>query len=170
MSLLILFGGSNVRIADVEVLAKDLIRIKFFDEMVVDDDYYNPETYTLVLEEGSGPSRVVEVLELKDDSKTALDVLLRVQNLTDGSRYRVFVGGDEGALTTRGGASYADKVGGAMQVYHTKLDALRRSVPKHYDTRPGSNLGGVLTAISLIDNEIGGGRRDDIEVARVFGG
>lgn len=161
MSLLILFDSGGIRITGLEVLSRKLVRVSFLDEMVINEKYYDPSTYTLQLVEGSGESIVKRVLTYQDESQTALEAILETQNLNDGNTYRLFVEG----LTSRAGKEYEDRDGNEFKVYRTKLDSILRSIPSHYDTRPGSNLGGLLTAIALSDNTIGGGRKDDIDVS-----
>lgn len=159
MSLLILFDGGEpgtpINIIDIDVLSTRLVRIEFDDEVVVDDNYNNPNNYSISVVEGSGPVEIDRVLAVNTD--TSLDIILVTQPMTHGTTYKV----SATDLSTRTGDIFA--LEGDYESRDTKVDSSLRSIPKHFDKRPESLLTSVLIATGRSDDIIGGSRSDDFD-------
>lgn len=160
MSLLILFGGGGVppelQFVDVDVLSRRLILLKLQDEVVVNADYFDINNYTISVVEGTGPVEIVRILPFKDGSRVTRDIIIETQPMTYGVTYSISI---NAVYNRTGVALIANDI--KIDSRFTKVDSILRSIPKHYDKRPTSNLAGVMLAIGRQDDLIGGSRDDD---------
>ncbi len=135
-------------VSSVEYLAADLIKVTFSESVVVNNAYKLVGNYTAVNDAGSWPVQQVIVPYNTD----VLDyVLLQISPQEVEVTYTITVAN----LTGRSGSSLEGT--SASWTYHrTKIDSLLASMPTMYDKRPTANIRGLLTAIALGDNGVGG--------------
>jgi hypothetical protein len=147
------FSFSVEELPVVEPLAEDVLEVVFERGVVVDAKFTDLTNYDIVVVSGTGDIAIRSVLA-PTDSRVTNKIILRVDKPTEGTHYRVSVTG----LSGRDGAV----VGGSSDFIgrRTKGGDMIRSMPSHYDTRVGSILGAVLTAIGIEDDIIGGSRSD----------
>lgn len=150
------FGSTEVELFDsfevlfAEPISASLIRIVLSEYAVVNNDYKNPNSYAITDFAGSYIP-VLNVLTPKDLSVNY--VLLRVRPQALGQSYGIVVTN----IMSRSGVVISDTVNSYWYLYNsTKTDSILASIPSIYDKSPGTDLNGILTAISLEDNLIGG--------------
>lgn len=160
MSLLILLDGGggvvSLELVDVDVLSRRLIRVELQDEVVINDDYFDTSNYAVSVVSGSGPVEITRILPFTDGSKVSRYIIIETQPMTYGTTYSV----ELVSVTNRAGVSLS-ATPKKFDARYTKGDSILRSIPKHYDKRPTSNLAGVMLAIGRQDDLIGGSRDDD---------
>src|SRR5690606_35330056 len=145
--------GSTTKVFEVDVLSQLIILIKWADEDVLDDAYYDVDNYELMVVDGVGEARVLRVLNVTKGN-TALHTAIITDRMTYGVRYRINVKGIHGrsGLTGEGSSEFISRA--------TKTDSILRSLPNHFDKRPESTIANILLAISRQDDLIGGSRKD----------
>ena len=151
----IVYGGTaaaNTTISKIEFVAKDLIRVIFVGDVVLDDQYYDINNYAITFV-GSADTdvNVRRVMAPTTDVKVASYVLLVTDRHAEGTRYSLTASN----LTGRNGTTV---VAAAKEATgrRTKVDAILSTLPSHYDKRPESVVRNVLTAIGWQDDLIGG--------------
>lgn len=159
MTLLILLGGEpqlDALVSDIEVYTRRTVRIKFTDEVVVNDAYNDINNYDISIVEGTGPVEVVSVLSTNES--TTLELILVTQPMTAGTTYSLAVT----QLFRRGGTTF--NLVGSFIYRDTKTDSALRSIPKHFDKRETSLIATLLTAIGRQDDLLGGSRNDILTI------
>ena len=155
----IVYGHLEFVVSSVDVLAKDLIRMNFSEDIVVNDAYKSAASYSVF--QTSDPLQqlaIRRVLQPQDGSLTVRDVILHIDGHTDGVLYSAKV---VGSLVGRlGGIVDPDGTTGQFFSRRTKMDTTLSIIPKHYSKRPTSEFRGVLQAIMDQDDIIGGSRND----------
>lgn len=138
-----------------DVLGNNLVVLYFDNEVLVNEIYLDPSSYSVTLYDGDGDD--VAVIEVLPVSEPALNrVYLRTSYHTAGATYQVTATG----LTTREGGPMAGDF--KFMSRRTKLDSMYSNLPAHFSNAPNSILKNILLAISLSDDIIGGSRDDDL--------
>lgn len=155
----IVYGHLEFVVSSIDVLAKDLIRMNFSEDIIVNNAYKARASYSVF--ESADPTKALairEVQEPKDGTLTTRESILHIDGHKDGVLYSVQVVGN---VTGRlGGVIDPDGTTGQFFSRRTKMDTALAVIPKHYSKRPGSEIRGVLQAIANQDDIIGGSRSD----------
>lgn len=147
------YGGDTAAIT-VTYIAQNLIRVDFIAELVVDDALYTVDNYSITFADGSGNTdvNIREVVEFKDDRTTTQHVLLLTDRHTRGTAYELTVTD----LRPRVGGTLPAATSAARTNRRTKVDTILQSLPSFYDRRPRAIIAGIMGAIGLEDERIGG--------------
>ncbi len=140
----------------MDVLAHNLILLRFDADLVVDSAYLDPTNYAVEVVDGSGPVAVRRVLRVND--LVSEEVILVTDRMTLGTTYRVYT---SASISARNGSPATTT--GLITSRDTKVDSILRSLPKHFDKTPESTIASLLTAVARQDELIGGGRSDLFE-------
>ena len=144
--------SADFSISAVEPIAKDLIRIFFSKDIVINDAFLDINNYSLTQTLDSLPIEIKEVVPPnKDGSVVARYVLLRTVRLREEIQYAATVTN----LSSRGGGENLTSLF-LWRYSRTKTDFMLASFPEVYDHRVTSNIRQLMTAVSLADNRIGG--------------
>jgi len=133
----------------VTQITQTIIRFDLSTFVVVNDAYYDISNFTVTAQNGADPIKALHILPVNDIATTTLFLVTSFSEL--GGEYVVAITG----LSTKRGAPVA--VTGNYRSLRTKTDSLIRSVPSHYDARPGTIVSALLGAIGSEDSRIGGG-------------
>jgi len=151
----VVYGGllnPDTTITKIEFVAKDLLRVLFVGDVVINSAYLNPDNYVITFAgSASTDVNVRRVIDPQTTSRVANYVLLVTDRHADGTRYSLTASG----LTGRNGnvvVATPKEANGRR----TKVDAILSTLPNHYDKQPGAVLREVLTAIGWQDDLIGG--------------
>lgn len=154
-------------------IAKDVIKVEFQDPVAITDSLMRPESYVISLLEGRYATMVDQVLPIVKGQNAATtevylklhprvkfqsDYLLRIPSVPlDFPEPTLF----EEDITTTMLRSPDGTILGEMSSdwthHRTKVDSVVDNVAPSYNTALGSNLRSILQAITVSDEEIGGG-------------
>lgn len=136
----------------VRVITKTQIILTFQREYVINDDLLDPSNYWI---ESDGPSSTnidAVLVEAGNDRASSNSVLLTVQTMTSGVLYTISAQQiiDVNGITvdTLSTISWPFRV--------TKVQNMLSKLPRHFDLDSESTLRGLVTAIALVDDQIGG--------------
>lgn len=157
------YGSAVITTYTASFIKSNVIEVVASPAVVVDSKYYDLGNYTISTVSGT-PIVLRKVLPNYTDSKIAGKIYILTDNADEGS---VFVLSISGLSLRDSTVSFTTQT--VELIYNrTKNDSLTHSVPSHYDMSVGSNIGHVLTAISLSDEEMFGVkdyiRRDPLPV------
>lgn len=151
-----------VHLTSVRYIGQTYLRLHLNTQVIVNEDYLNPENYTLFLREDSpvpgDEVRVVRVFPPSQDVLVADYIYVETTRHTEGATYDVSFTRLQ-TLDGVNGAGLGGSVGYAARV--TKTMIALKNVPSHFDKRLDSLLHALVTAISLQDDTIGGSRSDE---------
>lgn len=139
----------------IEFIREDLVKVTLDYEVLLNEAYFDVSNYTIALAGGDGSSAIVvrAILKPSDDSvKTSDTIYIRTGPLQRGVEYELYIAG----LTSSSTGTVVDNLTVPRTYRRTKVDSILSSCPSHFDKRPGSILGGLMTAIGISDNKIGG--------------
>ena len=140
-------------ITSIEVVHPRLVRLIFSSAVSVDSAFYDINNYEIgIVNGGVTDANPVRILTpYKTDSSEAklstTEVFVVTQPLTIGTNYSFTVSG----LTGLSSSSSLNRL-----ARRTKTQSAIRSLPPHFDSNFDSNIAGILTAISMSDDLIGG--------------
>ena len=144
--------GSPGALISVDVITKTQILLTFERVYVINDDLLNPDNYSIIT---SGPVNTninVVSVEAGNDRAATNSVLLTTQTMVSGVTYTITAQNleDVGGIlvNTNSSVSWEFRV--------TKMQNALTKLPSHFNTLPGSTLRGIMTAIALVDDRIGG--------------
>lgn len=132
-------------------VAADVICLRFTDPVAVTPAYYDPASYAVTRVGDPAPLTVLDVLPVLGHQSQL--VYLHVRPLVSGVRYQAAIAGNV-LYTTQGVAIPACQV--RWTQHRTKTDSVVGSMAAWYDLRSRSNLRGVVEAITISDEQIGG--------------
>jgi hypothetical protein len=143
-------GYSLIKISSIFVVAENLIELQFSDSLVVLDDYLNPNTYSIL----DDALKAVQVSSVLDPGTTmSTSVFLVTKGLSSSKSYQLNIG--VGILFDRNGKSL-DAQHVAWTMHRTKVDSTVNSLAKFYNTRSRGVIRGLIEAIMISDEKIGG--------------
>jgi hypothetical protein len=149
--------GSVLAFDSADVLAADLILVRFNEPLKVNTALKDPANW-IVTPDGAG--QAVRVLSVRPGLNVVgtREILLEVTPFTVGEIYTVtastsFINLDSEVLTIPFNT-------GKFKGRDTKIDSMVKSRPRMYDTRVSSLLRNILNAIGREDDLIGGSRND----------
>lgn len=148
-------SGDSARIVFV---ARNLLRVEFIADVIVNDALYDPTNYTIVNDDSSEEIGVRSVVQYQDDRTVVDHVLLLTDRHTADQVYTLTVSN----LTSRAGVTLGTLTTAPRTNTNTKVDSILASVPSFLDRRPGSVVASLLTAVGLEDERIGGAVRERI--------
>jgi len=138
----------SINITDIIVISKDSIRLEFSGSLAVDSNLLNAENYQITPATGIYVDSV-----LRPSGSYTTNVQLLVRGLQEDQEY-VLTLADEELRAING--DYVDETFLEWTHRKTKTDLMISSISPAYDTRKRSNIRGVLEAITISDEEIGG--------------
>ena len=136
--------------ADIVVVAEDIIKLTFSEELAVEQFLLSKYSYSIDSLGDAYPVVVKQVLV--PEGPTTLNLFLQVSKLAPGGTYKITV---SATLYQKSGipvAPYAK----VWNHHRTKVDAVIAGLADLFDTRERSNLRGLLEAIMISDELIGG--------------
>jgi hypothetical protein len=142
---------SPARISSIFVVQEFLLRLDFTYELAITPELLDPANYSLVPTRPVGAVEVVEVLP--PDGETTTKVFLKVNGLKLDQYYSVSIEG--GYIKDREGRALSD-LQYTWRMRRTKMDVTVAALPTLYDVRKRTTIGGILEAIMISDEEIGG--------------
>lgn len=147
--------GPTPNVLSVDVLTSTLIRFNLDAPIIVDDAFRALDNYIVVNEDYTQELIIKRVLP-PVGARTTTEVLVVIDRMTDGTKYLAGLKELTSAegLGVTGIANFFGRV--------AKAEVMLKGAPSHFDTRPDSLIGSVLTAIGLSDDKIGGTRSDDL--------
>lgn len=138
-----------------DMLGDDVVVLYLNDTVVVNSAFLDKTNYTISVLEGSGAISIRNILPPKT-ALTTNKIIIELDKPTKGTKYQILVSN----LTTPSNTSVT---GPAKFIgRRTKLATMLRGLAPHWDTRPTSLLRGLLAAVSIEDDRIGGSRSDDL--------
>lgn len=141
---------STASIGSVFVLARDLIKINISGtELSLTSSYFDTDNYSIVSLVTSNSVAVKQVLPVSGYS--ADSILLSVKGMTIGEQHQVSVSGLRDIV---GKSILATSF--TFTPKRTKLDTVVDSLSKMYAVRNRGNLRGLIEAVTISDEEIGG--------------
>lgn len=140
-------------IESVFTVAQDVLKITFSSPAVVTRSFRSPSSYQILDLNGNVVASVVEILPVYEDSKVTTQLWVKVTGLVPGLRY-VFSVRDEVLFDATGHPYAAMTYSWLMN--KTKVDLVLSSFSGMYSTKERGTLRGILEAIMLSDEEIGG--------------
>lgn len=138
-------------ISNIFVVRESLIRVDFDSELAVTSALLDPVNYSITPLRPVGSVYVLDVLPL--DTKVTNYIFLSVRGLKLDQFYSINIPAD--TLKDRSGRT----IGSIQHVWkmrRTKVDTTIASLPKMYDTKSRSTIVGILEAIMISDEKIGG--------------
>lgn len=150
-----------IDVTAVDIITPKLVKITYNTTVVCDPSYFDINSYSVVVQEtGAIEAKPVRVLQLYNDNLDTKRLssnftLLVMDNLTEGTRYQFTV---NGVRTTQGLIMASTPY--SREKVKTKTQVTTRLLPSHFDTRPDSLIGSILTAITIQDDLIGGARKE----------
>ena len=143
-------GFSSIKISNVFVVAENLIELQFSDVLVVLDGYLDPSTYTIV----DSFLKEIQVTSILDPgSSVSSSIFLVTKGLSSSGSYQLNI--NSGILFDRNGKSLdAQQITWSM--HRTKVDSTIDSLAKFYNTRSRGVIRGLIEAIMISDEKIGG--------------
>lgn len=146
-------GFFGVGVEDVEIVHTNLVRVRFTDQVVVNDTFTNTDNYLLADETG------VQIISLREvrvpTTELTREVLLVTDPMPAGLSFYLTIFN----LTLRDGSPVLlTQV--KKEVYLTKVSSMLNALPSHLDARPGQPLRVFLEALGLSDERIGGARNE----------
>lgn len=136
----------------VKVITKTQILLTFQREYVINADLLNPTNFLI---ESDGPTSTyidVVLVEAGNDRASTNSVLLTVQTMVSGVVYTIsaqqIIDVNGVTVDTLSTISWPFRV--------TKVQNTLNKLPRHFDLSSESTLRGIVTAISLVDDQIGG--------------
>ena len=146
--------GSSLSVNQIDVVGKNLLTVFFTVEVVVNSTYLDTATYSIVRQTAGDDITVRSVLLPENDIKVINHVQLEVSQHSVGTRYELTATD----MTTTGGA--VTSTSGEFLSTRTKTDVMMASVPRHFNANTASTVRGVIEAIGVMDDLIGGSRND----------
>jgi hypothetical protein len=141
---------SVVSIDNVFVVSRDVIKINLSGSLSVAYGYFDTNSYAVTPLSILDSVLVQEVLPVQGVSSDA--VFLKVRGLILGERYSVTLSGDLFDIT---GLPFTEDAV-TFTVRRTKMDTAVDSMARMYNVRRRGNIRGVLEALMISDEEIGG--------------
>lgn len=142
---------STVKVSQILVVAEDSIRLVFTGNVVKSDTYLNPSSYELVDLDGTEQPTVDSVYPV--DDQTPGHVTLGTKGLRAGKRYSIEIG----RHTVYDGNGYPlTDILEKFLMRRTKTDSALQGAARRFNKKIGGDLRGVLEAVMISDEEIGG--------------
>lgn len=141
---------SLIRISTVFVVAQDLLRLDFTGSLAIESTYLDKNSYSIVALDDPDTVTIEDILQPEGHSSKT--VFLKVRGLKLGKTYRITV---TSTLFEINGRSLP-QVTSTWKQRRTKLDSTIASMANMYNTRGRSNIRGLLEAIMISDETIGG--------------
>ncbi len=142
------------RLLGVDVISSDVIKLSFSHDLANNAALTTTANYTVV-NAGVPPVVVTGVVPVKTPSTDT--VYVKVRGTTPGATYTASVAN----LVSSAGLVLSDRSYSALfKSRITKTDSAMDNLPSMYSRDPTSLVGGLLFAITMSDDLIGGSRRD----------
>lgn len=165
----VVYGSSSAEIDAIDILDQNKIRVTFTNPVVINEALVDVENYVIEFSDNPGFTDV-EVLEVlpsvpdtsaPDKTQVSATTTTELELLTSyhspGQSYDITI---SNLLASDG--SGVPSVTNEAVARRTKVETILRSLPAHFDKRPGSNIRSTLTAIGIEDDRIGGSLIEDI--------
>jgi len=140
-----------VKISNVFVVSDDLIKIEFASSLATDSLYYLLSNYYITVLDGSPPVVVEQVLEAPKPKVPYVFIVVR--GLTQGGKYQFHIP-YKNLFAANG--TYIPEHTFSWSMRRTKVDSTRNSLARFYDTKSRSMIRGLIEAIMISDEKIGG--------------
>lgn len=145
-----IFVGT-ARIVDVFVVSKDLIKLEFSQSLAVEAKYYDLQNYAIT---ALGGAPAVVVLGVLDPAASKVpSVFVQVQGLIEGGVYQFHIPNQ--SLYSANGMYVPEHIV-TWTMRRTKVDSTRNSLARFYDTKSRGLIRGLIEAIMISDEKIGG--------------
>lgn len=146
-------------VTEAAIIAKDMIRLSFDDDMRVNDALSNTSSYTITPVGAGIAVSVTDVIAPPTGSVRVLYLVTTVGS-TD-TEYKVTITGN--LRSTNNQALNPDHT--FMRTRFTKTDSMIANTPNVYDTRPGSVYRSLIGAFGIENDLIGGSQSEVIRVS-----
>lgn len=153
--------SSNITASNVSIIHPRLIQFNLNVSVLVNEEFYNVENYSIILNGStSTDARPLKVLipyqtDSSEPSLTTSNISVVTQPLTVGSKYVFSL---SGLQMTDGSTLNSDP--SVRLSRRTKTQSMLRSLPQHFSINFGSNVAGILSAIGISDDLIGGNQNE----------
>lgn len=165
------YGPPGSTIASIDVLDRNIIIIEFNDFVIIDEDLLNPANYQIEFTDNPGFTDV--------ESRKVLPYIGGVATNVEGKTQQIPVVTTQIQLVTdyhSPGTSYTVTISNLNAVdgsgvpleptvaigRRTKTEEILKHMPRHYDNTPQSLVRGILTAMAIEDDRIGGSLKEPI--------
>jgi len=142
---------SAIQVDRIFIVQELLIRVDFTGELAIIPELLDPTNYSITPTRPIGDVTITGVLP--PDGTTTDKIFLQVLGLKLDQYYSLDIPG--GVLRDREGRSL-DTIQFTWRMRRTKMDVTVAGLPKLYDTRERTTVTGILEAIMISDEEIGG--------------
>jgi len=142
---------SIAKIKEIFVISEDLLQIEFTQDLAVIDSYFDLTSFSITPLGGAADVFIEGVLT-PIGAKTPY-LFLKIKGLRFGSQYQFNVSFQK--LHSSDGSWVAPQ-SGAWLMRRTKVDSMRASLARFYDTRSRGLIRGLIEAIMISDEKIGG--------------
>lgn len=143
--------STNISIDLVFVVASDVLRIELSSTVLNNIEYSNIANYTLQNLSGGSNGIVVRVIPV--DDRESDKIYLEVKNMSNGSRYKVTITNNIMRTASNSLVIFSAQ---KFTMHKTKVDSGILSFPRMYNTNVGSTLRGLIEAMMISDDQIGG--------------
>lgn len=141
---------SEVRVSQLLVVASDSIKLIFTGNVVTHSGYSEVSNYFITDLDATGSPAVLSVYPTA--KRVSTFVILEVRGLLEPGRYRLVV--VDHKLHDSQGLDLVS-ISATWRMRRTKIDSALLGASR-FDKRIGSNIRGILEAVMLSDEEIGG--------------
>jgi len=144
--------GTPGPLFSISVANSTQLLLTFVNDYVINDTLLDPTNY-LITSSGPASNNIIAVLvEAGNDRASANSVLLTVQKMTPRVDYTISVQNiidvDGVIVDTLSTLEWPFRI--------TKVQNMMTKLPGHFDLEPESTMLGVIMAIGMIDDQIGG--------------
>ena len=144
--------GVPAPLFSLDVVTKHQVLLTFVNEYVLDTPLFDVTNYIITSDGPASTNIEVTLVEAGTDRGSANSVLLTVQTMVSGVEYTINC---QNFLDVAGAVvDSTSTIAWPFRV--TKIQNTLSKLPSHYDLQSESTIRGIMTAIGLIDDQIGG--------------
>jgi hypothetical protein len=142
-----------MNVEGVFIVSQDVLKIVFGSSVAITKSFSNPNSYKILDTDGNVVASVMSILPVHEGTKVTNQLWVQVTGLIPGLRYVFSI--PEGILFDQEGHPFAAMTCSWL-MNKTKIDGVLVSLSNMYNTRERGTFRGILEAIMLSDEEIGG--------------
>ena len=139
-------------LVSLQVLRQTQVLLTFLRAYPITEELLDPANYIIIQDGPSSANIEVVSVEAGNDQAAVTSVILNTQHMVSNVTYTVSAQN----FVDTGGVLVDPLSEIEWPFYVTKVQTLQSKLPEHFDLRAQSTLTGVMTAIGLIDEAIGG--------------
>jgi hypothetical protein len=144
-------------ITESKIIAEDVVKVTFETPVAAEDNLVDLDNWSITAVTPDSIESEIKNVLFDPTFDTVLFVYLEVSRMSLGAVYQVNVSNirsEDGILlaNSEGSSTLSSK----FQSHLTKIDSILKSMSSMYGSELGSNIREVLSAIAIIDEEIGG--------------